>query len=156
MTIAAPERVETTPLDPPGVYCAGPIDYIEHRSRGDHLVTNWRHRYFAHLPIKVLCPTCLNVWSTSWEDVMGTNSKAMADAQFFVGYFPGDVATFGTPIETDQWARTAMRQKKAPPVLIHPAKPGVFVQGLQEDWGLVVVRTFEEAGQWLRRQLTPP
>lgn len=137
----------------PAVYMAGHIDYIEHRSRSDHMVTNWRHRYFAHLPLRVLCPTCLNVESRGYAEVMAMNTEAMLMAKFFVGYFPGDVATFGTPIELDGWLHR-LGGKTA--LLVHPARPGVFVEYYQATYGLVVVRTFEEAGQWLRRQLTPP
>lgn len=138
---------------PPAVYFAGPIDYIEHRSPGNHVRDNWRHRFFDDLLIEVLCPTCMNINSGTTREIMKRNAGAMARAEFFVGYFPGDAATFGTPIETWQWAEGAFRAQRDPGVLIHPARPGVFVQHLMDMFDLHVVRTFEEARSWLRRQL---
>jgi len=139
----------------PWVYMAGPIDYVESQRLADHKVSNWRHRYFSELPIHILCPTCMNVASKTWDDVMYNNSRAVISADAFVGYFPGDVATFGTPIEIADWLQhgTPLRPgETSDALLIHPSKPGVFVQMYQANYGLVVVRNFEEARQWLRKR----
>ena len=159
----------------PPVYMAGPIDYIEHRSPGQHLRDNWRHRFFGDLPIEILCPTCMNaepipVWPDplppdgpieiglrprEFSDIMVTNKQAMERAQWFIGYFPGDAATFGTPIEVWAWVEQAFQQNRADhAALIHPSRPGVFVEYLAAIDRLVVVRTFEQAREWLRHQLS--
>lgn len=135
-------------LIPAPVYFAGPIDYVEHRSPGAHLTDNWRHRFFSDLGIKLLCPICLNVESVLWADVMRVNREAISSAQFLVAYFGND-PTFGTPIEVWEWTN---RSTPLPACLVHPARPGVFVQYLAAR-GLYVARDFEEARQWLRRQL---
>lgn len=138
-------------MSEPNVYLAGPIDYIEHRSPGNHVRDNWRHRFFEDLPINLFCPTCLNRQSTGAKEIMEVNRSALAISEFFIGHFPGDEPTFGTPIEVWTWFSTrGGRSLKA--VLVHPAKPGVFVEHLQ-DHGLVVVRQFVEARAWLQRQL---
>lgn len=166
----------------PAVYMAGPVDYIEHRSPGQHRTDNWRHRFFGDLPIDLLCPTCLNAGPVVYfpelpvaaygeplpdteimaqtrprtsDDIMHTNKEAMERANYFVGYFPGDAATFGTPIETWHWttqASIAGLQDHA--VLVHPARPGVFVEYLHAVSHLAVVRSFEEARSWLQHRLS--
>lgn len=153
----APERAtrvkeEASPAIP-AVYAAGPVDYIEHRSQSNHEQDNWRHRFLGDLPIELLCPTCLNQGHKDIFAVMQTNRDAMERAQFFVGYFPGDVATFGTPIEVWHWASQQPAPDRA--ILIHPAHMGVFVEYLAAVHQLMVVRTFEEARQWLQRRLQP-
>lgn len=135
----------------PAVYFAGPIDYVEHRSDGEHLADNWRHRYFGKLPIRILCPTCLNRESTTWQEVMDMNIEAQAMARFMVAYFPGDVPTFGTPIEVWQWQYGAGREGSG--ILVHPTPEGVFVRSLRAQ-GLIVVKSFEEAVTWLRQVAT--
>lgn len=134
------------------VYMAGPIDYADRRP-GEHTREDWRHRYFIDHEftnhIEILCPICMNVASEGWEQVMSTNAHAMLNADLFVGYFPGDVASFGTPVEVYEWAVSAFQTNKHPGVLVHPSKPGVFVAFLQAKHGLVVVRDFMEARQWL-------
>jgi hypothetical protein len=135
---------------PPNVYFAGPVDYIEHRESSQHVRDNWRHRFFEDLPINLFCPTCLNQNGGTAADVMRINTEAQRIADFFVGYFPGDAATFGTPVEVWEW------RGPNPAVLIHPARPGVFVEHLQQTRGLVVVRQFMEARQWLQHRLTQP
>ena len=137
----------------PAVYFAGPVDYVEHRSPGDHRRDIWRHRFFDDLPILILCPTCLNMRSDGFRKVMAVNDVAIQDAEFFVGYFPGDVATFGTPVETWAWCMADVTKGPGTACLIHPSSLGIFVQALQADCGLVVVRSFEEARAWLRRAL---
>lgn len=141
-------------LDPtddrlPRVYFAGPVDYVEHRSPGRHKTDNWRHRHFGHLAIEMFCPTCLNETSVGWRTIMKINKEALYTADLFVGYFPGDAATFGTPVEVYEWAMG----NGTDGVLVHPAGKGVFVQMLEHDFGLVVVRDFDEARQWLQHQL---
>jgi hypothetical protein len=138
---------------------AGPIDYVEHRSPSKHRQDNWRHRLFGlALDIELLCPTCLNVNSSGFQQVMDTNRRALESADFLVAYFPADVATFGTPIEVWEWCH---RKNPAvlgghPGVIVHPESPGVFVEYLHEVYALEVVHSFEEARSWLRRQLTAP
>jgi hypothetical protein len=132
----------------PNVYFAGPVDYIEHRSHGEHVVSNWRHRVFGALDINLLCPTCLNVQSKDDTEIMNTNETAMRIARLFVGYFPGE-PTFGTPIETWQFAT----RRNAAAVLIHPPMPGVFVRTLRDQYGLTVVRSFEEARSWVEHKI---
>lgn len=152
--------VETVASDPIPVYFAGPIDYIEHRAPGDHLMHNWRHRFFGGMPITLLCPTCLNagveehaIPGRAHLQIMENNRRAMHEARLFVGYFPGDVATFGTPVEVWEWAEKASFLRDLNPgLLIHPPPPGVFVKYL-EDRGVTVVRRFDDARSWLSRQL---
>ena len=139
-------------LDRPPVYMAGPVDYVEHRSPGQHAVDNWRHRFFGDLSIEMLCPTCLNQGERTFDDIMRTNREAMERARFFVGYFPGDVATFGTPIEVWHWASSVPEAGRI--VLVHPARMGVFVEYLAAAHQLLVVRTFEEARSWLQHRLS--
>jgi hypothetical protein len=165
-------REEKPPIP---VYFAGPIDYIEHRSPGEHRRDNWRHRFFDTIgQIEVLCPTCMNeprithvhamegcapdcripmTTPRTVLEVMTVNRAAMRRARFMVAYFPGDVATFGTPVEVHEWATTSFAMSRDPGILIHPATPGVFVRTLMIHNDLVVVRTFEEARSWLLRQL---
>lgn len=165
----------TEPLPLPPVYMAGPVDYVEHRAAADHMRDNWRHRFFGDMPIDLLCPTCLNsekvpvpnleqveaglpvevtLRDRTFGDIMDTNKGAMERAEWFVGYFPGDVATFGTPIEVWHWVSQAFLMNRADrAVLVHPARMGVFVEYLAAMNRLVVVRTFEEARAWLQRQL---
>jgi hypothetical protein len=132
---------------------AGPIDYIEHRSPGRHMTDNWRHRYFAGLGISILCPTCLNLGAVGPHEIMRNNSEAVRSASLFIAHFPGDVATFGTPIEVWEWATTAFQMSRDPGLIIHPARPGIIVRHLEETCGLSVVRTFEEARSWLAHRL---
>lgn len=142
-------------MRPPKVYMAGPVDYVEHRSPARHKLDNWRHRLFA-LDIETLCPTCLNEGVEDYYKVMDTNRRALESADFMVAYFPGDVATFGTPIEVWEWCHRKHPNTigGSPAVIVHPAPVGVFVEYLRETYGLVVVQDFEEARSWLRRQLT--
>lgn len=133
----------------PPVYFAGPIDYVEHLSAASHPVQNWRHRFFGDLPIQVLCPICLNRANDGWQAVMDTNNRAQEDAAFFVGYFPADAASFGTPIEINDWY--TMREPDTM-VVIHPSRPGVFVMRMLAG-GVQVVSDFESARAWLRRKI---
>lgn len=141
----------------PTVYFAGPIDYVEHRLPGIHRQENWRHRFFDHMEINVWCPTCQNEGVTGWDRIMDNNMAGMNGADAMVAYFPGDTATFGTPIEVYQWATGAFQLNKTGMlILVHPAPPGVFVQMLKDLYGMEVVRTFEGARSWLRRRLMQP
>lgn len=140
---------------PPAVYMAGPVDYIEHRGPTHHRIDNWRHRLFGMMDIELLCPTCLNVESQTPYEIMDTNRRAIERADVLVAYFPGDVATFGTPIEVWEWCHRH-REQGTRGVLIHPAPEGVFVTYLREVYGLTVVGEFDEAKLWLRRLLTAP
>lgn len=141
----------------PLVYAAGPIDYVEHRMPGPHQQENWRHRFFGELPIRLLCPICMNRADSAWEQVMTVNAAAMEAAQAMVAYFPGDTATFGTPIEVADWCVNGFALNRHDRiVLVHPAPQGMFVRMYRERYGLTVVRTFEEARSWLRRRLTLP
>lgn len=134
----------------PGVYFAGPVDYIEHRSPGNHVRDNWRHRFFEDLPINLFCPTCLNEKSQTTDEIMAVNAEAQLAARYFVGFFPGDVATFGTPIEVWTWFEARRDPSKI--ALIHPARPGVFVDKLR-SLGLETLKTHYDARQWLMRKL---
>ena len=134
----------------PGVYFAGPVDYIEHRSPGNHIRDNWRHRFFEDLPINLFCPTCLNTNSKDAKEIMAVNAEAQLAARYFIGFFPGDAATFGTPIEVWTWFEGRRDPSKI--ALVHPSKPGVFVQTLQ-GLGLSVLKTHFDARQWLQHQL---
>lgn len=146
------ERQSDEAVELPLVYGAGPIDYVEHRSAKDHLTNNWRHRAFNTLPIRMFCPTCANDPGKAIDAIMATNHNALDKAIYFVGYFPGTVPTFGTPIETWEWCTTIPRRPDSA-VLVHPARPGVFVTYMEERYDLVVTRTFAEAREWLTRRL---
>ena len=147
-TLTGDQSLTSTP-----VYFAGPIDYVEHRSPKNHSTDNWRHRFFGDMPIEMLCPTCLNEHSENWQQVMSVNRDATNKAHIMVAFFPGDVATFGTPIEVWEWMIWRSHTRRRPACLIHPVRHGAYVQMLEEQ-GLVIVRDFEEARAWLRRQLT--
>lgn len=138
----------------PAVYLAGPVDYVEHRSESEHLRDNWRHRFFDDLHINPMCPICLNRKTRGGaRAIMDQNTSAVWVSRFFVGHF-SDQPSFGTPIEVWDWCHTAKamnRERSA--ILVHPMKPGVYVEHLQAEFGLVVVRTFPDARAWLARQL---
>lgn len=153
--LAVGEATDRGPVPPP-VYFAGPVDYVEHRSPGDHRRDNWRHRFFGDLPIDLMCPTCMNLDPDGRTDaeIMQTNRMALDAARFFVGYFPTDSATFGTPIEVWEYCEEAAVHRPGTAVLVHPTRPGVFVRWLEAEAGLVVVTDFGHARQWLQRQLT--
>lgn len=136
------------------IYLAGPIDYVEHRTTGDHLRSNWRHRFFDDNEYEVLCPTCINRGINDWHTIMANNAAAIARADAMIAYFPGDVATFGTSIEVYDWLREHGSGEAV--CLIHPAPAGVFVQMFKDLYKMTTVARFEEAHSWLRHLLTRP
>lgn len=138
----------------PSVYFAGPVDYVEHRAEAEHLRDNWRHRFFGDLRINLLCPICLNRKSRTDKQIMDQNTNAVWVARFFVGYFSPDAPSFGTPVEVWDWCHTAfVMNREGAAVLVHPMTPGVYVKHLRDDYGLVVVRTMQDARSWLERKV---
>jgi hypothetical protein len=157
ISASAPSGI-VLPESHPAVYFAGPIDYVEHRSTGDHLRDNWRHRFFGDLAIDLLCPTCLNRPTedgrkSTDEEIMERNRAALRRAKYLVAYFPGDVATFGTPLEVKTFLERANLTNGGHAILIHPARPGVFVRWYEAQYGLLLHKDFIGAREELRHLL---